>query len=173
MWKKKSSKILLQHSRINIVEDDVQLPSGKVIQYLRYENTKNAACVVCFKGGKLLVQKEYSYPTNKILYQFPGGAIEKDESPEEAARRELHEESNLMAGDLTPLGYFYVDHRRSNAKMHVFLTHDAQNSEGQSDEEEVIITEWISTSEFQSMISSGKIYNSMTLAAWALYTAKH
>lgn len=163
----------MQHSRINIVEDDVQLPSGKVIQYLRHENTKNAACVVCFKNGKLLIQKEYSYPTNKVLYQFPGGAIEKDESPEQAARRELHEESNLIADDLTSLGYFYTDHRRSDAKMHVFLTYNPQENKGQSDEEEVIITEWINIPEFQAMISSGKIYNAMTLAAWALYMAKH
>lgn len=94
-WKCQKTKTLFQHSRITIVEDDVKLPSGKVTQYLRFANGGQRVTVICLKDNKILLQKEYSYPVNEVLYQFPGGKLEKGESPVEAAKRELVEESGL------------------------------------------------------------------------------
>lgn len=173
MWKQIKTNILFKHPRLTLVEDDVQLTSGKIIQYLRYDNLRDAAMIICFKNSQLLIQKEYSYPTKESLYQFPGGAIEKGESPAEAARRELHEEANLLADSLNPLGNFYIDNRRSDAKMYVFLAIDPKEHNGKPDDEEDITSEWVNIVDFEQKIQKGEIRNFSMLAAWSLFIANY
>lgn len=124
MWKKISSKILLDHPRIKVVEDRVKLPGGLVITYVRTPGRGNAATVICQQGGKTLLQREYSYPPNKMIYQFPGGFVPKGENIRKGANRELMEESGLRAGKLNLLGKYLVNNRRSNSYMYVFLATD-------------------------------------------------
>lgn len=154
-----------------VVEDEVELSQGNVIQYVRFDGVIDAVCIVCFKDSKLLLQKEYSYPPNRWLYQFPGGSMRKGELPEVAARRELLEEASLIADELYPLGTFYTDNRRSNARMHVFLCEDPVRGKGVLDVEEIIETEWLAVSDFEARIKAGLINNQTTLAAWSLFKA--
>ncbi|HSW81601.1 MAG TPA: NUDIX hydrolase [Candidatus Saccharimonas sp.] len=169
MWKKLYTKVLLRHSRLTVVEDDVELPNGRQIKYLRFVNSGDAAMVICIKDNSLLVQREYSYPAAKDLYQFPGGHIEAGESPSQAATRELLEESNLNANSITKLGEFYTNNRRSNATMHVFIVQKATPDKSTPDAEEFIESIWLPITEFNTLIASGDITNSTMLAAWALY----
>jgi ADP-ribose pyrophosphatase YjhB (NUDIX family) len=52
-----------------------------------------AASAACFRGGKILIAKRI----RPALWSLPGGRIEPGESPEEAARRELKEETGVEA----------------------------------------------------------------------------
>ncbi len=67
------------------------------------------------KNGKILLQKEYSYPINDFLFQFPGGLVEDHESPKDGGLRELMEEAKLT-GDLRQIGWMYTNNRRSQNK---------------------------------------------------------
>jgi ADP-ribose pyrophosphatase YjhB (NUDIX family) len=55
-------------------------------------------------GRGLLVRR--SIEPRRGLWQVPGGFMEVDESPEDAARRELREEALLEVGPLTLLGVY-------------------------------------------------------------------
>ena len=50
-------------------------------------------------GSKVLLQKEFRMATNNWVYNFPAGLIDKGETPEEAAKRELKEETGLELVD--------------------------------------------------------------------------
>lgn len=58
-----------------------------------------AVSVAALRDGKVLLVKRGRSP-GRGLYAFPGGRVEAEESFEEAARRELLEETGLQAGDL-------------------------------------------------------------------------
>jgi 8-oxo-dGTP pyrophosphatase MutT (NUDIX family) len=49
--------------------------------------------------GKILIVGHRA--SRKRYWNFPGGKVEEDESPEEAARREVREETGLLLGDLS------------------------------------------------------------------------
>jgi ADP-ribose pyrophosphatase len=53
--------------------------------------------------------------------EFPSGHIEKGESPEEAAKRELKEEVGYIADQLLQIGEFCPS-VRSSQRAHVFIT---------------------------------------------------
>lgn len=61
-----------------------------------------AVSVAALRDGKVLLVKRGRSPS-KGLYAFPGGRVEQGETLEEAARRELLEETGVIAHDLKPL----------------------------------------------------------------------
>ncbi len=48
-----------------------------------------------FEDGDYLLCREFRFAVNDYVWEFPTGVIDGDESPEEAARRELQEETGL------------------------------------------------------------------------------
>lgn len=171
-WKKISEKVLLAHPRLSVVEDTVELPSGTHTKYIWLDGTPDAAEVIALnKDGKVLVQKEYSYPPNEFLFQFPGGKIDHGESPEQGAARELAEESSVK-GELTCMGWFYVDNRRKKSKFYVYLSRNSQLIKSiPQDEEEDFEHFWFTPEEIDKMIIEGQIVTYSFLAAWALFKA--
>ena len=173
-WRKISSRYILDHPRMQLVEDEVELPSGKKIQYLRQEYSgRGGVIVICRKGDKILVQREYSYPVDEILWQFPGGKIEADETPEQAATRELAEESGIKAENAKCIGWFYPDNRRTNARLFVvecdYVTDDEK---ARPDDTEFIESEWIENGQISQMIRRGEVRNYAMLAAWGMLQSR-
>ena len=72
-------------------------------QQIHYENPKPTATLVCPKNKKILLVKRAKNP-GKGLWGLPGGFIEKGESPETAAKRELKEETALDGYAVKTLG---------------------------------------------------------------------
>jgi 8-oxo-dGTP diphosphatase len=62
-----------------------------------------ASVAVIVWGGRVLVIKR-KIPDGSLVWQFPGGKIEKGESPEQAAVREAREEVGLVVEPLKSLG---------------------------------------------------------------------
>jgi 8-oxo-dGTP pyrophosphatase MutT (NUDIX family) len=105
----------------------------------------------------------------EVLFQFPGGKIEANETPREAAVRELREESGYAFSECEDLGWYYPNNRRSDAKMHVVLAKDPTPTEkAGGDMEEAIESFWIPLGKLREMIAGGEITNFSVLAAWAL-----
>lgn len=174
MWKKISSKKIFDHPRLSLIEDDVELPNGHLTKYLRYGKRDDCATIICRRDdGKIIVSKEYSYPIDQVMHQFPGGGIEKDETAEEGAQREIQEEVCFKANNLELLGYFIMNNRRSKAKMYVFLATNLEESSLEGDITEEIEIEWFTEKEIDDMIKTGKIINSPALSSWALYKSKN
>lgn len=170
MWKKLSSKVIFEHSRITLLEDDVELPNGQKIQYLKFKSSGSAATIIAKNNkGKILLQKEYSYPPNETIYQFPGGSVPEREDLELGANRELMEEADLKADKLTFLGSYLMNNRRSESKMHVYLAEDLKEQSLDGDLEENIESFWFTEKEIDELILSGELKNGYSLAAWSLY----
>ena len=98
-WKKLESSEVLNHPRMHLIEDTVELPDGKKTKYIRHAPCKShsVAIIAMNNKGEVLVQKEYSYPPDVIMWQLPGGSMENSEDILQAANRELSEESGFTA----------------------------------------------------------------------------
>lgn len=168
-WKKLSTKRILDHPRLQVYEDAVELPNGHQSGYIHFGPRRGGATIIAQdKQGRVLVQKEYSYPQDDALLQFPGGGIEAGETPAKAAARELAEEAKL-AGHLQQIGWFYPNHRRTSAKMYVFLAIDLHPVKGQAELMEAFEDFWFTPTEINNLIKQNKFVNDAALAAWAFF----
>lgn len=172
MWKRLARKEIFKHPRITLLEDEVELPDGKVVDYLTFAHTHDSVTIIALDGDNVLLSREYSYPMNVVLDQFPGGKLELGEDPAQAAGRELQEETGYQAGELKALGWYYVNNRRTEAKMYVFLATNLRYTKKEGgDVEEDIESTWTPISQINEKIKSGEIVNFSVLAAWALFNA--
>lgn len=171
MWKTLSSKEIFNHPRLTLIEDEVLLPNGTKTTYLKYKDSgRRGATIICRRDdNKILLSKEYSYPPNQILFQFPGGNIFPEENMEEGVNRELMEEANYKASELVLLGNYLINNRRSTTRMYVYLATSLKEESLEGDIEEDIENFWFSEDEIEAMIKNGEIINCNVLAAWSLY----
>jgi 8-oxo-dGTP diphosphatase len=75
-----------------------------------------AVSVALVRGERVLLVKRGKAPS-RGLYAFPGGRVEAGETLEEAARRELFEETGLQAGPLSPVVELLVGGAKGDAPV--------------------------------------------------------
>ena len=96
---------------------------------------KEYTLVFVFKGEEVLLgMKKRGFGVGK--WNGFGGKIEKGETNEEGAKRELHEESSLIANTLQRVGYLVFNMKESAKlmKVHVYRTDDFSGSPMESEE---------------------------------------
>jgi ADP-ribose pyrophosphatase len=126
-WRKISSSFALSESWFRVRKDSVQLASGKIIDdYFVWESPSIATTVPFTSDGKFVLCEQYRYAVDKIMYQFPAGGVEKNESPEEAAMRELEEETGYTASEVEFLGDSAAYPTKLSGWHHLYLAKDVQ-----------------------------------------------
>lgn len=173
-WKFVDRKVLLDHPRMKIVEDSVILPNDKQIEYIREApSSSHSVAILAINGNnEILLQREYSYPPDEVMYQLPGGATNDSEDIIEAANRELSEESGYIGKNCEVIGSFYLNNRRSDRKQYVVLCKDLISQKRPEDEEEFIKSKWIPIKNINELIKKGEITNIGFLAALRLFDAR-
>ncbi|MFA5126977.1 MAG: NUDIX hydrolase [Patescibacteria group bacterium] len=76
-----------------LIKKTFQLPNNKIVDFdIKQEGP--AVCVLALtKDNNVILTKQFRPGPEKILLELPGGLIDKNESPDEAAKRELLEET--------------------------------------------------------------------------------
>ncbi len=95
--------------------------------------------VIAEHNDNFLMVKQWRHGESGLSIEFPGGVIDKGEEPEEAARRELEEETGFRAGKLIQLGKVNPNPALFSNHVHFFLAQDLIATGKQSlDEDEFI-----------------------------------
>jgi len=101
---------------------------------------------------------------------LPGGGIDGDESPIEAANRELQEEAGYKAAQLDYLGELRIWAKYLDSSAHIVLARDLSPSRLQGDETHEIPTEQIPLTEIERLIGDGRLQDASVISA--LYMAR-
>jgi len=156
-------KQIFSKGPIRLVDCKVRTPQGKI---LSRQILEHPGCVVILprtKEGKYVLVRQYRFPLEKHLWEFPAGGKEKSETFPQAAKRELMEEIGMKPGKLRKLLAFYPTPGVSGEKMHVFLASKLTPAVAQKDEDEDFELGTFSLSEIGRMIRRGEILDGKTI----------
>src|SRR5262245_26858217 len=82
---------------MELFQDRVKTSKGHVVTYTRYRASDVVIVVPFLDDGRLVMIRQYRYPLDKVLLEFPAGHVEGREDPAETAKRELEEETGYRA----------------------------------------------------------------------------
>ena len=100
----KSDIIVSRPPWLRVRHDTVQLPDGRInpeFYVLEYPDWVNVIAIT--EDGLFVMEKQYRYGIDRTCYEIPAGVMESGETPEEAARRELEEETGYTGGEWTAI----------------------------------------------------------------------
>ena len=88
-----------------------------------YGRKRSRSVAVIVRDGKILMEKVHFF--ERDFYTLPGGGIEEGETPEEAALRELKEETGLEGKLIRPLSVQYKGEGGIDYSFEVEISDDA------------------------------------------------
>jgi len=117
--------------------------------------------------GDVVLVRQYRHGTRDITLEIPGGLVEKKDTPEMAAVRELHEETGYRASEMISLGSVHPNPAIQNNQCYTFLARDVSLAgEQHQDEKEDIEVLILPLSEIPRLIRNGDITHALVLAAF-------
>ena len=151
---------------LDFYRDTVRLPNGGTAPR---ELTRHvgAVCIVpLLDDGRVIVERQFRYPVNEVITEIPAGKRDsRDETPDDAARRELREETGITARELIPLGPFYPTCAYSTEVIQMFLARGLSFGERELDEDEFLNVFRLPLRELVEKVLNGEIPDAKTQAA--------
>ncbi|MGI8493778.1 MAG: NUDIX hydrolase [Pyrinomonadaceae bacterium] len=123
----------------------------------------SAVIVPVFADKTVALVRQYRHAAGKFLLEIPAGSLEKGESPQIGAKRELEEEIGVRAENIELLSEFYVSPGFLEEKMFVFLATGLSDVGQKLEEDEILTIERLTFPCAFEMIRSSEIEDAKTI----------
>ncbi|HKZ66284.1 MAG TPA: NUDIX hydrolase, partial [Chitinophagaceae bacterium] len=165
-WQIISGKEVYDNKWINVTEYDVVNPNGGKGIYgkVHFKNIAIGIVVLDDELNTYLVG-QYRFTLNNYSWEIPegGGLLETD--PLEAARRELIEETGLVAHEWTPILKMHLSNSVSDEYSIIYLARQLEQHTAMPEETEQLIVKKLPFEEAWRMVDDGLITDAMSIAA--------
>lgn len=170
LWKLLDKEYLVDAPWLKVAKETCELPNGKVIDdFYTLWQPDWVLILARTAEGKWVMTHQYRHGSGTIAFEFPAGIINNAESPEQAAIRELQEETGFAAASpsVSYLGEFSVNPDRHRGKFHVvFIDGVSRNGDTHFDDNEDIETSTISDEDLQKKITDGSFNHPLQIAGY-------
>ena len=166
----------LSHERVydgkvfDVDRDRVRMPNGHEVTVDVVRHPKSVVLVPVPSPGHVILVRQFRYAVNAFLWELPAGSVDEGESPEQAARRECHEEIGLVPETIVRLAAMYPTPGYCDEEMVFFrLANLEEPTEAAAmDEDEDIEAKTFELREARDMVRRGEITDMKTVAGLAL-----
>ena len=121
-WKILKSEYLFRRPWLTVRRDCVELPDGRQnpeFYILEYPDWVNVIAIT--DDGQFVMERQYRHGLGKTCFEIPAGVIEKGETPLEAAKRELIEETGYGEGEWKEIMSVSGNSSTTNNISHCFV----------------------------------------------------
>ena len=167
-WKRLGSERLMENPYFSLRSDRLQLPDGGIKDPYYVIERPDAAIVFPLTADEeeVVLVNQYRPPLEMMELGLPAGLVEEGERPEEAARRELAEETGHTGGDWELLGSLASSPSLKDNWAYLFLARGVEvTMTPDPDEHELVEVVRVSVKELPNFVRSGKIVSSSGVAA--------
>lgn len=148
---------------LKVHRDTVSLPDGK---YTKREYIRHPGAVVIIPvldDGKVLLERQYRYPNDRVFIELPAGKIDPGEDPLACAIRELEEETGYTASEWKFVSTIHNAIAYSDEHLDIYLARGLTAGETKLDDGEFIETITATVDEMLDWVRSGKITDVKTV----------
>ena len=131
-WTVLESEYLIRRPWLTARRDKARLPDGRInneYYVLEYPDWVNVIALT--QDGQMIMERQYRHALGNTCYELPCGVIEAGETPLEAAKRELLEETGYAGGVWTPWMVLAPNPATCNNLAHSFLAVGVEKVSGQ------------------------------------------
>ena len=144
---------------IRVFQDQIETGTGKVVDdFHRVEAMDFALIFARNADGEIIMLRQWRQGPRCFALSFPGGHVEADEDPAEAAIRELTEESGFSATSVRPLGRFCMHSNFGVGWGNFFLAEGVSGSANRdTDDLEAAAVHTLTTEALERALGNGEI----------------
>jgi ADP-ribose pyrophosphatase len=160
-----SSRAVYENPWISLTEHAVRKPRGGEGIYGVVHFKNRAVGVVPYAEGKVWLVGQHRFPLDSYSWEIPAGGAPLDEEPEDCARRELAEETGLVARRLRKMFSMHLSNSVTDEVAHVYLATELSQGPTQWEDTEELTLCTLSIDQLLQRVLDGEITDSMTVAA--------
>lgn len=171
-WRVLGSRPVYENDWISVREDEVVRPDGApgIYGVVHYKNT--AVGVLPVEDGHVYLVGQYRYPLERYSWEIPEGGCPEGEDPLQAARRELKEETGLVADRWEKLGEADLSNSVADERAVWFLATGLIPGERQPEGTEVLGVRRVPLDEALAMALDGRMRDALSQLALLGYALK-
>tara|TARA_B100000214_G_scaffold198986_1_gene144000 strand:- start:469 stop:1005 length:537 start_codon:yes stop_codon:yes gene_type:complete len=167
--KTNSSEIVFQGKLLDVRRDIVILPNGKngIREWIKHPGA--VCCIPILPNGKIVLIRQYRYSVKKVMIECPAGKLDRNESPENCAVRELEEEIGYKANKLTFLTNIHPATGFADEKIWLYLAENLIKTNQKLDSDEFLELIPTNLEDAMKMVWDGAITDVKTMIGliWA------
>jgi len=154
----------------NIDRDRVRMRNGREVTVDVVRHSKSVVLIPVPEPGHVTLVRQYRYAVNSSLWELPAGSVDPGETPEQAARRECHEEIGLVPATIVRVSAMFPTPGYCDEQMIFFRLSGLETTDEQAhvDEDEDIEARTFELREAREMIRRGEIVDMKTIVGLGL-----
>jgi ADP-ribose pyrophosphatase len=162
-----SSKEVYQCRLFSVTEDEAVDPkTGFTIHRSVVRHAGSAVMMAVDDKKRILLVRQYRLPAEKYLWELPAGKVDPGETPLQAARRELAEETGYKARKWTRLASYFASPGFVQERMTIYLATGLTAGRATPMDDEQIEARWFTRKELSALIAAGKIEDGKTMVGF-------
>ena len=171
-WKQQSSKLVFENPWLTLHEDEVINPGGGISHYGKISFKNIAIGIIPLdEDNNTWLVGQYRYGPDCYSWEIPMGGGALDIDPLESAKRELKEETGLIAKNWQELMKLHTSNSVTDERGIVYIARDLSQGETAFEETEELLIKKLPLDEAVERVLSGEITDSVSVAG--LLKLKH
>ena len=157
------SEVVYQGRFLHVRKDRVALPDGKTSsrEFIRHPGA--VMVIPLLDDGQLLMERQYRYPMERVMLEFPAGKLDAGEAPLACGQRELIEETGYSAAEWAYAGVLHNAIAYSDEGIHIFFARGLVRGEQKLDAGEFLDVVTHTAEELDGMALRGELTDAKSL----------
>ena len=158
------SEEILKGRFLHAFRDTVRLPDGSSATREFVKHPGAVMVVPLLADGRVVLERQYRYPLQRVMIEFPAGKLDPGEDTWDCARRELLEETGYTAREWSRAGLLHPVLSYSTEFIEIWFARGLTPGERHLDAGEFLDVFSATPEELQAWCRDGQVTDSKTLS---------